>query len=83
MSFIGIIFINIFIKLYIIYIIFIYKYNIIMLSELFENIKVYARYVIKNNLNCSQYWNEIYCFLNAPSQKSGLEKINRMYSIFI
>ena len=49
-----------------------------MISELFENIKVYGRYVKKNNLNCSEYWNKIVDFLNAPPQKPTLDKINEI-----
>ena len=47
-----------------------------MLLELFENVKIYGRYVKTNGLDEFEYWNKIKEFLNKPEQKKGLENIN-------
>jgi mannose-6-phosphate isomerase-like protein (cupin superfamily) len=43
-----------------------------MISELFENVKVYGRYVRSNNLDGLEYWNKIKNFLSKSEQKIGL-----------
>lgn len=49
-----------------------------MLELLFENIKVYGRYVRTNGLDGLEYWNRVKSFLSRPEQKEGLEKINKI-----
>jgi len=49
-----------------------------MLSELFENIKIYGRYVKKNNLDSEEYWKKIVSFINAPPQKPAVELLNKI-----
>lgn len=51
-----------------------------MISKLFENIKVYGRYIKKNNLDCTEYWNKIVSFINAPSQKPAVNLLNDILS---
>lgn len=50
---------------------------------LFENIKVYGRYVRTNGLNGLnglEYWNKIKKFIQKPEQLDGMEKINEIIS---
>lgn len=47
---------------------------------LFENIKVYGRYVRTNGLNGLEYWNKIKKFIQKPEQLDGMEKINEILS---
>lgn len=49
-----------------------------MLGLLFENIKVYGRYVRTNNLDELEYWNRIKLFLLRPEQKIGLAELNEI-----
>lgn len=49
-----------------------------MLGLLFENIKVYGRYVRTNNLDGIEYWNRVKLFLSRPEQKVGLDEINKI-----
>ena len=49
-----------------------------MISELFENIKVYGRYVRKNGLDGLDYWNKIKKFLSKPEQEIGLNPLNEI-----
>lgn len=49
-----------------------------MLELLFENIKVYGRYVRINGLNGLEYWNRIKNFLQRPEQKEGLDKLDKI-----
>lgn len=49
-----------------------------MLEELFENIKVYGRYVRKNNLKGLDYWNLIKTFIQRPEQEKELGEINNI-----
>lgn len=48
------------------------------LLELFENIKVYGRYVRTNHLDGLKFWNIIKSFLSKPEQKEGLDKLNEI-----
>jgi mannose-6-phosphate isomerase-like protein (cupin superfamily) len=50
-----------------------------MISELFENIKIYGRYVNKNKLNGIEYWNKIKFFIQRPEQKIGLEELEKIF----
>lgn len=43
-----------------------------MISELFENIKVYGRYVRLNGLDGLEYWNKIKKFLSKSEQEIGI-----------
>ena len=49
-----------------------------MISELFENIKVYGHYIRSNNLDGLEYWNKIKSFLARPEQKNGLVLLNNI-----
>jgi len=49
-----------------------------MLGLLFENIKVYGRYVRTNGLDGLEYWNRVKLFLSRPEQKDGLEELNKI-----
>jgi mannose-6-phosphate isomerase-like protein (cupin superfamily) len=49
-----------------------------MISELFENIKVYGRYVRKNKLDGLEYWERVKLFLKRPEQQVGLEELNKI-----
>lgn len=49
-----------------------------MLELLFENIKVYGRYVRTNGLDGLEYWNRIKIFIQRPEQAEGLEEINKI-----
>jgi mannose-6-phosphate isomerase-like protein (cupin superfamily) len=49
-----------------------------MLDLLFENIKVYGRYVKTNGLNGTEYWNKIESFLSRPEQKEGLRELDKI-----
>jgi mannose-6-phosphate isomerase-like protein (cupin superfamily) len=51
-----------------------------MLELLFENIKVYGRYVRTNKLDGLEYWNRIKKFIQRPEQSVGLEEINKIIS---
>lgn len=51
-----------------------------MLELLFENIKVYGRYVRSNGLDGLEYWNIIKKFIQRPEQAEGLEEINKIIS---
>ena len=47
-----------------------------MLSELFENIKVYGRYVRSNSLNGLDGWANIKQFLSNPGNSIAVQQIN-------
>lgn len=47
---------------------------------LFENIKVYGRYVRTNGLDGLEYWNKIKRFVQRPEQEEGLGEINKLLS---
>ena len=47
-----------------------------MISELFENIKVYGRYVQTNDLDGLKYWNNIKNFLLKSEQEIDLKHLN-------
>lgn len=47
---------------------------------LFENIKVYGRYVRTNSLDGLEYWNRIKTFIQRPEQAEGLGEINKIIS---
>lgn len=47
-----------------------------MISELFENVKVYGRYVRQNKLDGLEYWNRIKLFIGRPEQSVGLNELN-------
>jgi mannose-6-phosphate isomerase-like protein (cupin superfamily) len=49
-----------------------------MISELFENIKVYGRYVRSNGLDGLDYWNKIKKFLSKPEQEIGLNPLDKI-----
>jgi mannose-6-phosphate isomerase-like protein (cupin superfamily) len=49
-----------------------------MLGLLFENIKVYGRYVRTNGLDGLEYWNRVKLFLSRPEQKEGLNELNKI-----
>jgi mannose-6-phosphate isomerase-like protein (cupin superfamily) len=49
-----------------------------MISQLFENVKVYGRYVRENKLDGLEYWNRIKLFIKKPEQKVGLNKLNEI-----
>ena len=49
-----------------------------MLGLLFENIKVYGRYVRSNRLDGLEYWNRVKLFLSRPEQKEGLDELNKI-----
>lgn len=49
-----------------------------MLELLFENVKVYGRYVAINNLDRIEYWNKIKLFLQRPEQKVGINLIDNI-----
>jgi mannose-6-phosphate isomerase-like protein (cupin superfamily) len=49
-----------------------------MLGLVFENIKVYGRYVKTNNLDGLEYWNRVKLFLQRPEQKVGLDELNKI-----
>jgi mannose-6-phosphate isomerase-like protein (cupin superfamily) len=49
-----------------------------MISELFENIKVYGRYVRLNHLDGLEYWNKIKKFLSKSEQEIGLNPLNEI-----
>jgi len=49
-----------------------------MLGLLFENIKVYGRYVRTNRLDGLEYWNRVKLFLSRPEQKVGLDELNKI-----
>ena len=49
-----------------------------MISELFENIKVYGRYVRLNGLDGLEYWNKIKKFISKPEQEIGLNPLNEI-----
>ena len=49
-----------------------------MLGLLFENIKVYGRYVRTNGLDGLEYWNRVKLFLSRPEQKDGLDELNKI-----
>lgn len=49
-----------------------------MLKLLFENIKVYGRYVRTNGLDGLEYWNRVKLFLSRPEQKEGLDELNKI-----
>ena len=51
-----------------------------MLEQLFENIKVYGRYVRTNKLDGLEYWNKIKTFIQRPEQAEGLREINKIIS---
>jgi mannose-6-phosphate isomerase-like protein (cupin superfamily) len=51
-----------------------------MLELLFENIKVYGRYVRTNGLDGLEYWNKIKTFIQRPEQAEGLGEINKIIS---
>lgn len=51
-----------------------------MLELLFENIKVYGRYVRTNGLDGLEYWNRIKIFIQRPEQAEGLREINKIIS---
>lgn len=49
-----------------------------MLGLLFENIKVYGRYVRTNGLDGIEYWNRVKLFLSRPEQREGLNELNKI-----
>jgi mannose-6-phosphate isomerase-like protein (cupin superfamily) len=49
-----------------------------MLGLLFENIKVYGRYVRTNRLDGLEYWNRVKLFLSRPEQKVGIDELNKI-----
>jgi mannose-6-phosphate isomerase-like protein (cupin superfamily) len=49
-----------------------------MLGLLFENIKVYGRYVRTNRLDGLEYWNRIKLFISRPEQKVGMDELNKI-----
>lgn len=49
-----------------------------MLQTLFENIKVYGRYVRLNKFDGLEYWNRIKNFIQRPEQKIGLDMLNEI-----
>lgn len=49
-----------------------------MLEVLFENIKVYGRYVKTNRLDYFENWNRIINFIEKPEQSEGLKDINNV-----
>lgn len=49
-----------------------------MLELLFENIKVYGRYVRTNKLDGLEYWNRVELFLSRPEQKVGMDELNKI-----
>lgn len=49
-----------------------------MLELLFENIKVYGRYVRTNRLDGLEYWNRVKLFLSRPEQKVGFDELNKI-----
>lgn len=49
-----------------------------MISELFENIKVYGRYVRSHELDGLEYWNKIKDFILRPEQKPALDSLNKI-----
>lgn len=51
-----------------------------MLELLFENIKVYGRYVKTNGLDGQEYWNKLKTFIQRPEQAEGLGEINKIIS---
>lgn len=51
-----------------------------MLELLFENIKVYGRYVRTNGLDGLEYWNRIKTFIQRPEQAEGMGEINKIIS---
>lgn len=52
-----------------------------MISDLFENIKVYGRYVRTNKLDGLEYWERIKTFLKKPEQNIGLHFINSILGL--
>ena len=44
-----------------------------MLESLFENIKVYGRYVETNCLDGQEYWNRVELFFQRPEKKIGID----------
>ena len=49
-----------------------------MLGLLFENVKVYGRYVRTNRLDGLEYWNRVKLFLSRLEQKEGLDELNKI-----
>lgn len=51
-----------------------------MLELLFENIKVYGRYVKTNGMDRVKYWTKVQDFILRPEQAEGLKEINKIIS---
>lgn len=49
-----------------------------MLNSLFENVKVYGRYIRNNNIDGLDSWNAIKSFIQKPEQKIGLNELNKI-----